>query len=844
MKSEGQETESLLRYYEPFTDDAFYDGSSINRILSIDTSPIESPATTTDSGSYTDNMRAAAKFAPERIVVLVYIPQTEFAFEGDASSGGQNILKALFESSRWSILARSPLAAHSWSHPESRDRAHGYEYALNLGRDLVTHAAALLPASTTHPSPFSLRPATLDDVPTLERLVLLSSPRVPPPATSRAYLPRSSPLAPRRAPGAYVVPPANISLRRNTTPHTRPPHRSLLHRDSLSARAYLWLLSERPAAGPARQPFIPEKRDTPNALPRTVACSTATRCLLKCTPDLGRRPPSRWPSSWTLRRPDSRRSGAMGPRRRAPAPPLALRARARRPSPPWRPRSPWLARAVHVLRELRCDPVPRAVPRHPGAHAHPRAVHVLGANYAATLHIAASGGGIALRVEAGAVSERTRPRRLATIRWDLTAAHPLGRWLLAHELASESPRYDHAAWCALRRVPLSRRWLRRWVIVRSTRKDVADDTCTSTGLVTMRWDLLAAHPLRRWFLAQELAVSAVRPHRRLVVLDPIPGALPRRPCARDHRTARARGARPRVRVPRYDHTAAWSRSRPSPPWRPGAHAHPRAVQVLGVNYAATLHIVASGGGVALRVEAGAVSERTRPRRLATIRWDLTAVHPLGRWLLAHELASESPRYEHAAWCALRRVPLSRRWLRRTWPTTHMYIDRTRDDAVGPPRRAPAAPLVPRARARCLRGTTTPPPGGSRSRPSPPWRLRSPAHAARPRRVARVLHVLRELCCDAATLLIAASGWGVALRVEVGAIPSLARVLAAPAPTLTRARCTFWVQTMLRRCTLRRQAGVSPAVSVSVESSVEHKPGLSLPRDALVQLIMDTRGGGS
>jgi hypothetical protein len=56
------------------------------------------------------------------------------------------------------------------------DRLHGYEYALSLGRGLVTYTSSLpLTGKLVSPdSPFSIRPAVLEDILTLESLVLSS----------------------------------------------------------------------------------------------------------------------------------------------------------------------------------------------------------------------------------------------------------------------------------------------------------------------------------------------------------------------------------------------------------------------------------------------------------------------------------------------------------------------------------------------------------------------------------------------------------------------------------------------------------------------------------------------
>ncbi|KAJ7126160.1 hypothetical protein C8R44DRAFT_874538 [Mycena epipterygia] len=364
MEPEGKETEFVMRYFEPFTDDAFYNGSSTNWALCVDTSPIESPATNTDSGSYADNMRAAAESAPERVVALVYFLQAEFAFEGDAvrvpmakpqivacktayrqSGRGPNILKALFEminaradSSGCAFMVTSGIPAYY--------RTHGYEYALSMSRDLVTHAASLRPASTNpDPSSFSLRLATLDDAPTLERLV----------------------LAPRATAEIFTGVPA-------------PKLTSQLR----------WFLGDRPAAyaNATHNYFVLEKRDTPDATPRAVAAvGVLDRAVAAAAAAAA--------------------AGPAGARSSAPSAkvhPLL-----------WDGVEDASAVAVAVVRELRST---------------------------LDAQLAADGA----------------PTGLATIRWSVTAAHPLRRWLLAHELAvpaPESPQYDHTSawWVAIPSLP-------------------------------------------------------------------------------------------------------------------------------------------------------------------------------------------------------------------------------------------------------------------------------------------------------------------------------------------------------------------------------------------------------
>jgi hypothetical protein len=116
------------------------------------------------------------------------------------------------------------------------DRTHGYEYAIKIGRGLITHTSALHPANRPvgPQSPFTLRPATFDDLPVLARLV----------------------LAPRA--GAEIFTGG---------------------KDTATLYARLrWLIGDRPAAYPASaypvEPFfVLEKRGTPAASPHVVAAA-------------------------------------------------------------------------------------------------------------------------------------------------------------------------------------------------------------------------------------------------------------------------------------------------------------------------------------------------------------------------------------------------------------------------------------------------------------------------------------------------------------------------------------------------------------------------------------------
>ncbi|KAJ7841430.1 hypothetical protein B0H13DRAFT_1910296 [Mycena leptocephala] len=193
MEQEGQESERAVRIFEPL----FYSGSSTNWAICVDTvydtSHTEMPEIlSSDPDSYVDRMRMAAESAPERVVAIVYFLPGEFAFDGDAvrvpigkaqivacksayrrRSGGDNIMNGLFEM----VNARAHATGCAFMVTAGIPgyyRTQGYEYALNMGHGLVTHLSALGPSSppADAPSLFSLRPATLDDLPALELFVL------------------------------------------------------------------------------------------------------------------------------------------------------------------------------------------------------------------------------------------------------------------------------------------------------------------------------------------------------------------------------------------------------------------------------------------------------------------------------------------------------------------------------------------------------------------------------------------------------------------------------------------------------------------------------------------------
>ncbi|KAJ7119554.1 hypothetical protein C8R44DRAFT_877974 [Mycena epipterygia] len=408
---EGRETEFSMRFFEPYTDDAYYDGSSINWALCVDTSPVESPATSTGFGSYADSMRAAAESAPERVVALVYFLPAEFAFDGDAvrvpiakarivacktayrqNKGGPNILKALFEmvnarahSTGCAFMVTSGIPGYY--------RTHAHEYALNMSRDLVTYTAILRPASTSPaPSRYSLRLATFNDIPTLERLV----------------------LAPRAIAEIFT----GVSTSKLTS-------------------QLRWLLGDRPAAyaGPAHRYFILEKRDTPDAAPRVVAAAGVLDNTAAIAAGLLDRsaPPRVHPLLWDGVEDASAVTLAIVRELRS-----ALDAQlAADGTSTGLTTIRWHLTAAHPLRRwLLAHELAVPVSESPGYHfmdawwvaipslAHflaalapalnarlAGAAHVLGANYAATLHIAAAGGGVTLRVADGGVSVESSAER-------------------------------------------------------------------------------------------------------------------------------------------------------------------------------------------------------------------------------------------------------------------------------------------------------------------------------------------------------------------------------------------------------------------------------------------------
>ncbi|KAJ7706815.1 hypothetical protein B0H17DRAFT_1325628 [Mycena rosella] len=122
--------------------------------LCIDTSPIESTASR--STSYADSLRAAGLCC---VVALVHFLPGEFAFEGDAvrvpiAKARIGAYKTAYHKSG-GALAQTPPAARSWLRLES----------------LAILAATSPPAPPASVHHHRALPATLADLPTLERLV-------------------------------------------------------------------------------------------------------------------------------------------------------------------------------------------------------------------------------------------------------------------------------------------------------------------------------------------------------------------------------------------------------------------------------------------------------------------------------------------------------------------------------------------------------------------------------------------------------------------------------------------------------------------------------------------------
>ncbi|KAJ7465969.1 hypothetical protein FB451DRAFT_1486183 [Mycena latifolia] len=246
--TEGQEEEFGVRYIEPHTDDAFYAGSPTNWATCVDTSPLEKPATPSDSPTYVDNLRAEADSAQERVVALVYFLTAEYSFDGDAARVpvGRARIVACKPAYRQGRRIRENIVKALFDMVHGH-RIHGYEHAIDMGRGLITHLSALRPYTAPGegaPAPFALRPATLADLPELERLV----------------------TAPRAAADIFAGVAAPV------------------------LRAQLrWLLGERPAAYifPVHFFFVLEKRDAPDTALRIVAAAGLLNPRPRSTPFSG-----------------------------------------------------------------------------------------------------------------------------------------------------------------------------------------------------------------------------------------------------------------------------------------------------------------------------------------------------------------------------------------------------------------------------------------------------------------------------------------------------------------------------------------------------------------------------
>ncbi|KAJ6453897.1 hypothetical protein C8R47DRAFT_1167669 [Mycena vitilis] len=333
-QQEGKELDVGVRYIEPYLDDDFYAGSSTNWAVCVDTSPTPTDiqAARDDSGLYVDRIRAEAESAPERVVALVYFLPGEMSFDEDAArlpigkaqivackaayrqrGGGENVMKALFEMVHARALATG-CTLMTIAGIRAYYRTHGYEYALNLGRGLITHESTLRKYTATESSSFSLRPATLADLPSLEHLV----------------------TAPRATTDIF----AGVSA-------------------TVLQEQLRWILGDRPASCaaptyPTFPFFVLEKRDSPESAPRVVAAA-----------------------------------GLLN-----------------------------LGAPSAIVHPLLWD----------------------GVEDASAVTVAL------VRQLVETLNTHSNDSKLTTIRWVITDAHPLRRWLLAHELAIPAPpssRYDH-----------------------------------------------------------------------------------------------------------------------------------------------------------------------------------------------------------------------------------------------------------------------------------------------------------------------------------------------------------------------------------------------------------------
>ncbi|KAJ7031272.1 hypothetical protein C8F04DRAFT_1186122 [Mycena alexandri] len=401
LETEGQESESTMRYYEPFTDDAFHAGSSNHWALCVDTSPSKDLPSTREPQSYAEQMRMAAKSAPERVVALVYLLPTEFSFDSDAvrvpvgrtrivacqrAYRGETVMKALFDM----VNARAAATGCAFmlaSGAPGYYRTYDYEYAINVGRGLVTHVSDLRPYTPPADDPFSynLREATLDDLPAIERLVQVLAPR------------------------------ANTEI-------------FIGVKDTATLRAQLrWALGDRPEAYsgpeyPVHPFFVLEKCDVNEEEPRIVAAAGLTMYKRSHGADVS-------PLLWDGMENVSAVVQALVPALINAGNELPVQGRA----PGQLETLDWTIADAHPLRRWlmalqlavptpetsRFDPSSAlwvsilSLPRFlsalvPALNARlAAAVHIFGANYTAALHISASramGGSVILRVTHGAVS--------------------------------------------------------------------------------------------------------------------------------------------------------------------------------------------------------------------------------------------------------------------------------------------------------------------------------------------------------------------------------------------------------------------------------------------------------
>ncbi|KAJ7453538.1 hypothetical protein B0H11DRAFT_2326020 [Mycena galericulata] len=415
---------------------------SSNWALCVDTSPVDKPAHTSGDTqgliSYVDSIHMAADSALERVVVLVYFLPAEFAFDDDAvcvpvgkarivacktayrqRSDGENIMKALFEM----LDARATSVGSAFMVTPGIPgyyRTHGYEYAMNIGRGLVTHTSALplnfRPADTdtdTNPSSadaaYALRPATLADLPAVERLyhAQRATPDIFPSAAADAPL-KHLRWALGDRPDAYPAPTYPVS-----------PFFVLEKRGGGAQAADAGAdadanagaeVGARIVAAAVTLALVRALVPALNALPAPAPAGEASST--KYTFPLPYQNLPLTQAHFVPRQTD--RHPALDPLRRAPPAALAPRTRARHPA----------ARVLGVRphdRLVGLRPLPPALPRGAPARAHralPRAAPVLGGDYSAVFHIAGSrgkGGGAVLRVADGGVSVDSPARARAPV---------------------------------------------------------------------------------------------------------------------------------------------------------------------------------------------------------------------------------------------------------------------------------------------------------------------------------------------------------------------------------------------------------------------------------------------